>query len=119
MDLSTTTDAAAAFAQATPLATAKMTGDAGVQTLEVRKNKDDYFAKSSAVDGIYKVDSSVGHGGRQEGRRLSPKETGSGPRSSSKVRAEKKPLFFDIFIRYTRRRRRRPEPRPSRVPMGP
>jgi Domain of unknown function (DUF4340) len=60
MDLSTTTDAAAAFAQATPLATAKVTGDAGVQTLEVRKNKDDYFAKSSTVDGIYKVDSSLG-----------------------------------------------------------
>jgi hypothetical protein len=60
MDLSTTTDAAAAFARATPLATAKVTGDAGVQTLEVRKNKDDYFAKSSAADGIYKVDSSLG-----------------------------------------------------------
>jgi Domain of unknown function (DUF4340) len=62
MDLSTTTDAAAAFARATPLATAKVTGDAGVQTLEVRKNKDDYFARSSAADGIYKVDSSVGQG---------------------------------------------------------
>jgi Domain of unknown function (DUF4340) len=60
MDLSTTTDAAAAFARATPLATAKVTGDAGVQTLEVRKNKDDYFAKSSTVDGFYKVDSSLG-----------------------------------------------------------
>jgi hypothetical protein len=62
MDLNTTTDAAAAFARGTPLATAKMTGDAGTQTLEVRKNKDDYFAKSSAVEGIYKVDSSVGQG---------------------------------------------------------
>jgi hypothetical protein len=60
MDLSTTADAAAAFAHATPLATAKLTGDAGVQTLEVRRNKDDYFAKSSAVAGIYKVDSSLG-----------------------------------------------------------
>jgi hypothetical protein len=62
MDLSTTADAAAAFAHATPLATAKVTGDAGLQTLEVRKNKDDYFAKSSVVEGIYKVDSSVGQG---------------------------------------------------------
>ena len=62
MDLNTTTDEAAAFARATPLATAKVTGDAGVQTLEVRKNKDDYFAKSSAVEGIYKVDSGVGLG---------------------------------------------------------
>jgi hypothetical protein len=60
MDLSTTTDAAAAFGHATPLATAKMTGDAGMQSLEVRKNKDDYFAKSSAVAGIYKVDPSLG-----------------------------------------------------------
>lgn len=60
MDLSTTTDAAAAFARATPVATAKLTGDSGVQTLEVRKNKDDYFAKSSAVEGVYKVDSTVG-----------------------------------------------------------
>ena len=62
MDLNTTTDAAAEFARAMPLATAKVTGDAGVQSLEVRKNKDDYFAKSSAVAGIYKVDSSVGQG---------------------------------------------------------
>jgi hypothetical protein len=60
MDLSTTTDAAAAFARATPLAIVKVTGDAGVQTLEVRRNKDDYFAKSSAADGIYKVDSGLG-----------------------------------------------------------
>jgi hypothetical protein len=60
MDLSTSTDAAAGFARAIPLATAKLTGDSGVQTLDVRKNKDDYFAKSSAVDGIYKVDSGLG-----------------------------------------------------------
>jgi Domain of unknown function (DUF4340) len=62
MDLNTTDDASAAFARATPLATAKVSGDAGVQTLELRKNKDDYLAKSSAVAGIYKVDSSVGLG---------------------------------------------------------
>jgi hypothetical protein len=62
MDFSTTTDAAAGFARGTPLATAKLTGDNGVQTLDVRKNKDDYFAKSSVVDGIYKVDSSLGQG---------------------------------------------------------
>jgi Domain of unknown function (DUF4340) len=60
MDLSTTTDAGAAFSRATPVATAKLTADNGVQTLEVRKNKDDYFAKSSAVDGTYKVDSTIG-----------------------------------------------------------
>ena len=59
MELSTTSDAAA-FAKATPLATAKLTGDTGVQTLEVRKSKDDYYARSSAVDGTYKVDSALG-----------------------------------------------------------
>jgi len=53
---------AAAFASATPIATAKVTGESGSQELEVRKNKDDYYAKSSAVGGIYKVPSSVGTG---------------------------------------------------------
>jgi hypothetical protein len=52
--------AAAGFAQGSPVGTAKLTGDSGVQTLEVRKNKDDYYAKSSATQGTYKVDSSVG-----------------------------------------------------------
>jgi hypothetical protein len=52
--------AAAGFAQGTPVGTAKLTGDSGVQTLEVRKNKDDYYAKSSSTEGTYKVDSSVG-----------------------------------------------------------
>jgi hypothetical protein len=52
--------AAAGFAQATPVGTAKLTGDSGVQTLEVRKNKDDYYAKSSATEGTYKIDSSIG-----------------------------------------------------------
>jgi hypothetical protein len=62
MDLSQadSNDAAAKFAQATPIATAKLTGDAGIESLEIRKNKDDYYAKSSAVDGAYKVDTSLG-----------------------------------------------------------
>ena len=54
------TEAAAGFAQATPLGTVTLTGDQGSQTLEVRKNKEDYFAKSSAASGAYKVDSSLG-----------------------------------------------------------
>jgi len=57
MDL---TAGATGFAQATPVGTAKLTGDSGVQTLEVRKNKDAYYAKSSATEGTYKVDSSLG-----------------------------------------------------------
>jgi hypothetical protein len=60
MDLSTPGDAAAEFARGTAVATAKLTGDAGVQTLEVRKNKTDYYAKSSVVAGSYKVDSTLG-----------------------------------------------------------
>src|SRR5215831_7461139 len=43
-----------------PVATAKVTDVAGSQELQVRKNKDDYYAKSSAVTGAYKVLSSVG-----------------------------------------------------------
>jgi hypothetical protein len=60
MVLNTTGDAAAEFARATPVARAKLTGESGTQTLEVRKSKDDYYAKSSAVQGTYKVDSTVG-----------------------------------------------------------
>jgi hypothetical protein len=51
---------AASFASATPVATAKVTDESGTQELQVRKNKDDYYAKSSIVDGIYKVSSSLG-----------------------------------------------------------
>ena len=65
MELSSSTDAkkiAAAFASATPVATAKVTDESGTQQLEVRKSKDDYYAKASIVDGIYKVSNSVGQG---------------------------------------------------------
>jgi hypothetical protein len=55
-----TNDPAVEFARATPFATAKLTGDSGVQTLEVRKNKEGYYAKSSVVDGVFKVDSTLG-----------------------------------------------------------
>ena len=52
--------ATAAFAHATPVATAKVTDQSGTQELQVRKDKDTYYAKSSAVEGTYKVDSSLG-----------------------------------------------------------
>jgi hypothetical protein len=48
------------FAQGTPVGMAKLTGDSGVQTIEVRKNKDDYYAKSSTTAETYKIDSSIG-----------------------------------------------------------
>src|ERR1700730_177627 len=54
--------AAAPFASATPVATAKVTDAAGTQELQVRKSKDDYYAKSSVVAGIYKVANDLGSG---------------------------------------------------------
>jgi hypothetical protein len=60
MDLSASGNPSTEFAHATGVATAKLTGDSGVQTLEVRKNKDDYYAKSSAAEGAYKVDPALG-----------------------------------------------------------
>ena len=62
MDTSANTDDAknaAAFKSATPFAIAKVNGASGTQELEVRKAKDDYYAKSSILSGIYKVPSSV------------------------------------------------------------
>src|SRR3989449_11762708 len=41
---------ASAFTSGAPFAIAKLTTDSGTQELEVRKNKDDYYAKSSVVD---------------------------------------------------------------------
>lgn len=52
----------AQFASGTPVAIAKVTDSSGTQTLEVRKNKDDYFARSSVADGVYKVASDLGTG---------------------------------------------------------
>jgi hypothetical protein len=78
-------DAATAFSRATPVATAKMTDQSGTQDLQIREIKTDgrkteksaaeknpsgtnpsesnnatYYAKSSVVEGVYKVDSSLG-----------------------------------------------------------
>jgi Domain of unknown function (DUF4340) len=51
---------ASVFATAAPVATAKVTAESGTQELQVRKNKDDYYAKSSTVEGIYKVPNTLG-----------------------------------------------------------
>ncbi len=53
---------AVAFSSATVLAIAKVTDQDGTKTLEIRKTKDDYYAKSSAVEGVYKVSKLVGDG---------------------------------------------------------
>jgi hypothetical protein len=52
-------DAAKAFAKATPVATTKLTGSSGAETLNVRNDKDGYYAKSSAMPGTWKIDPSA------------------------------------------------------------
>jgi hypothetical protein len=53
-------EATSSFARATPVATAKVTDQSGTQELQIRKSKDAYYAKSTAVEGAYKIDSSLG-----------------------------------------------------------
>ncbi|PWU07346.1 MAG: hypothetical protein C5B51_10215 [Terriglobia bacterium] len=52
--------AAASFAGGARVATASVTDAGGNQSIEVRKDKDTYYAKSSAVAGIYKVGAEFG-----------------------------------------------------------
>ena len=52
--------AVTAFASGSQVATARVTDTASTQELQIRKSKDDYYAKSTAVPGIYKVSSNLG-----------------------------------------------------------
>jgi hypothetical protein len=52
--------AAALFASGTPVATVKATDATGTQELQVRKNKNVYYAKPSAMEGAYKVADALG-----------------------------------------------------------
>jgi hypothetical protein len=55
--------AAAGYASGTKVAVASVTDASGTETLDVRKDKDkNYYAKSSAVDGVYKVTADLGDG---------------------------------------------------------
>lgn len=55
--------AAGAFGGAKLTAVAKVTDNAGTQQIEIRKDKDNnYWAKSSVVEGIHKVGSDLGEG---------------------------------------------------------
>ena len=56
----TDSDASGNYGKGVPVATVRITDTSGTQQLEVRKLKDDYYAKSSVVEGAYKVDSSLG-----------------------------------------------------------
>lgn len=54
--------AASEYAAAKPLAVAKVTTPAGVETLEVRNSDKNYYAHSSSIAGNYKISESVGAG---------------------------------------------------------
>ncbi len=61
MDLSSSDqDPEKSFASGTMVATAKVTTESGTQEVRVRKNKDNYYAKSSVVEGMYKISSDLG-----------------------------------------------------------
>jgi hypothetical protein len=66
MDLALSDDdakkAAAAFASGTPVATVKLTDPSGTQEIEIHKNKDDYYAKSSVAPGVLKTTPELGAG---------------------------------------------------------
>ena len=64
MDLTTEpAEAAKKYAESSRIATVTTTDANGPQTLEVRKDKDNnYYAKSSVVEGIYKIPTDVGDG---------------------------------------------------------
>jgi hypothetical protein len=53
-------EATSSFARGTPIATARVTDRSGTQELQIRKSKDTYYAKSGAVEGTYKINSSLG-----------------------------------------------------------
>ncbi len=52
--------AASLFASGTPIATMKATDASGSQELQIRKAADGYYAKASAMDGVYKVPNELG-----------------------------------------------------------
>jgi Domain of unknown function (DUF4340) len=55
-----TKKAASLFASGAPIATIKATDASGTQELQVRKSGDAYYAKTSAMDGAYKVPNELG-----------------------------------------------------------
>ena len=54
--------AASGFAAGAQFASVKITGASGAQELQIRKNKDDYYGKSSATDGAYKIAGDLAQG---------------------------------------------------------
>jgi hypothetical protein len=66
MDLTLSDDdakkAAAAFTSGTPVATVKLTDPSGTQQIDIHKDKDDYYVKSSVVAGVFKATPELGMG---------------------------------------------------------
>jgi hypothetical protein len=66
MDLTLSPDdakkAVTTFASGMPVATVKLTDPSGTQQIEIRKDKTDYYAKSSTVPGVFKVTPELGTG---------------------------------------------------------
>ena len=64
MDTSVTDEEAAklgsSFASASRVGSASVTDTSGTQSIEVRKKDKDYYAKSSAVNGVFKISSDLG-----------------------------------------------------------
>ena len=52
-------ESVSAFASGMPVAIVKLTDESSTQQLQIRKSKDLYYAKSSVVEGVYKVDSAL------------------------------------------------------------
>jgi len=52
--------AVSSFSSGTPVATVKATDASGSQELQVRKSKDDYYAKTTAMEGAFKVTKELG-----------------------------------------------------------
>lgn len=52
-------DPDAGFSHGSPVATVRISAPVGGQTLEIRKNGDHYYAKSSVAPGAYLIDSSI------------------------------------------------------------
>ena len=52
--------AASSFSSGTPVATVKATEASGSQELQVRKSKDNYYAKTTAMEGAFKVTKELG-----------------------------------------------------------
>lgn len=52
-------ESASAFSSGTPVVTAKITDPSGSQELQIKKSKDTYYAKSTALEGEYKLNADL------------------------------------------------------------